>query len=228
MIFPIGDDQVRGGYYPYVTYSLIIINAVVFFYEVIIPPEEIRDVLSNYGLIPMRIMSGGGKITFITSLFLHAGWAHFLGNLLFLWVFADNIEASIGSYRFLMFYFFGGIVASMFHVFMNQGSLVPTIGASGAISGVLGTYILLFPRSQIKVIFIFFFFTFRVPAVLFLGFWIGQQFFNGLASIGSTSEIGNGMVAWWAHIGGVLFGLLCGLFFRKVMNLRGRLQAEED
>jgi membrane associated rhomboid family serine protease len=158
-------------------------------------------------------------------MFLHGSWAHFLGNMLFLWVFADNIEASVGSVRFTFFYLLGGILASLAHIYFNLGSLVPTIGASGAISAVMGAYLVMFPGSKIKVIVIFFFLTFRLPAFIFLGFWIGQQLLSGFASVGMSAA--GGGVAWWAHIGGFAFGLLWGLLNRKWTPLRGELEAEE-
>lgn len=227
MLFPIGDDQVRGGYYPYVTYGLILLNTGFFLYEMVLPPEKISDLLFTYGLIPQHIISGESWYTLFSSLFFHAGWVHFLGNLLFLWVFADNIEASVGSFRFFLFYLAGGVVASLVHILVNPASGIPTIGASGAISAVMGAYLILFPGSQIKVILVFFFFTFRVPAILFLGFWIGQQFLSGMVYLTSSMpESGGGGVAWWAHIGGIVFGLSLGWFFRRHLELRGTLEQD--
>jgi membrane associated rhomboid family serine protease len=225
MIFPIGDDQVRGGHTPYFSYLFILINTVVFIYEINIPSYQLNSFIAEFGVTPGKLTEGEGWYTLITSIFLHGGWAHFLGNMLFLWVFADNIESSVGSFRFLIFYLLGGVLASMAHIFFNQGSLIPTIGASGAISAVMGAYLVMFPGSKIKVIVIFFFLAFRLPAFVFLGIWIAQQLLSGFASVGMSAA--GGGVAWWAHIGGFAFGLLWGVLNRRFVPLRGELEVEE-
>jgi membrane associated rhomboid family serine protease len=145
-------------------------------------------------------------------MFLHGGWIHFLGNMLFLWIFADNIEAKIGNLRFFAFYLFGGIVAYLTHLYFNLGSATPTVGASGAISAVMGAYLVMFPRSRVKMLFLIF--VFRIPAVLFLLFWAYQQTMSGMATLGPNVD--NSGVAYWAHIGGFAFGVISGIYFRTL------------
>lgn len=211
MLFPIGDDQVKGGYYPLFSYSIIVLNVAIFLFESTMQPAQLQSFIFEYGSIPAETTQGQDLITLLTSMFLHGGWMHLIGNMLFLWVFADNIEATIGNFRFLIFYLLGGLSAHAAHIYFNWNSEVPTVGASGAISAVLGAYLVMFPASRVKVLFIIF--TFRVPAILFLGFWIWQQWLNGTASLHVTTAESAG-VAWWAHIGGFAFGVLAGLYYR--------------
>jgi membrane associated rhomboid family serine protease len=147
-------------------------------------------------------------------MFLHGGWMHLVGNMLFLWVFADNIEAVIGNMGFFFFYIFGGLVASAAHIAFNLGSQVPAVGASGAISAVMGAYLVMFPASKIKVLVVYFFRSFYMPALYFLGLWIGQQLINGFLSFVPSTAHTSG-VAWWAHIGGFAFGVLVGFIVRS-------------
>lgn len=220
MIFPIGDDQVHGGDKPIFSYSLIAANIVVFAAMLMmIPPEGINDVYMTYGSIPGEIMHGQDWWTLGSSMFLHGGLMHLIGNMLFLWVFADNIEATIGPWRFLAFYILGGLIAGVAHTLFNPESIVPAVGASGAISAVLGAYLVMFPSSRIKVLILIFFTSASVPAFLFLGIWIIQQMISGVGSI-STVDLDTGGVAWWAHIGGFVFGFLSGFYFRTVLKRR--------
>lgn len=216
MIFPIGDTQVQGGYKPYVSYTFIVINILVFLYEVSIGAATNHFILT-YGSIPIEITSGVDYFTLFTSMFLHGGWMHLIGNMLFLWVFADNIEAKIGSTRFLLFYLIGGLMASLAHIISDPNSQIPSVGASGAIAAVMGAYLIMFPKSKIKMLVIVFFRSFEIPAFLFLGFWIGQQLISGFGSLAEKADVGG--VAWWAHIGGFVFGLLAGFYFKKAMEL---------
>lgn len=232
MFFPIGDDQVQGGYRPLATYAFLALNIVAFFVQITTPDAYICEL----GTIPAEIRSGTGWHTLLTSMFMHGGWMHLIGNMLFLWVFADNIEAKVGTIPFVGFYLLGGLAASALHIGLSGGELiqgccmvcggipcgenaiicagsVPSVGASGAISAVLGAYLVMFPKSQVKILVLVIFRTFKVPAFLFLGFWIAQQLFSGFGNIGSTGSSGG--TAWWAHIGGFLFGLLCGYFARQ-------------
>ena len=144
---------------------------------------------------------------------------HLIGNMLFLWVFADNIEATIGNFRFLLFYIFGGIAAVTAHTALNLSSPVPMVGASGAISAVMGAYLVMYPASRIKVL--FFVIPFHVPAFIFLGLWILEQTINGVGDLDFVTASTSG-VAWWAHIGGFAYGLIAGLYFR----MTGRLKYE--
>ncbi len=207
MIFPIGDDQVKGGVFPLFSYGFIGLNIVVFLMQL-----SSGSRLLEYATVPVDVLDGYNLYTLITSMFLHGGWMHLIWNMLFLWIFADNIEATIGNFRFLVFYLLGGIMASLAHVFFNTGSSIPTVGASGAISAVLGAYLVLFPTSRIKI-FIFFFFI-KVPAFIFLGLWIIQQTIEGISSLGLQNVSGGG-VAWWAHIGGFVFGFIAARFMKS-------------
>ena len=211
MILPIGDEQVRGGHLPIFSYSFIVLNVLVFLFEAYLSPDVFQEFIYHYGAIPAEITQGQDIYTLGTSMFLHASWMHLIGNMMFLWVFADNIEATIGSLRFVLFYILGGLAAHAAHIYFNMDSSIPTVGASGAIAAVMGAYLVMFPKSQIRM-FVFFFFP-RIPAFLFLGFWIGQQFFYGLGSLNSDAA----SVAWWAHIGGFAFGGILGFFFRGLI-----------
>jgi membrane associated rhomboid family serine protease len=212
MFFPIGDTQVKGGYTPYIAYALIAINVVIFLYEVTLGPHACEIFLFKYGTIPAEITTGVDMHTLFTSMFLHGGWMHLIGNMLFLWVFADNIEAIIGSMMFLFFYIAGGLIGSAAHILVDTNSIIPSIGASGAISAVMGAYLVMFPKSKIKVIILFF--TAYMPALLFLLLWFGQQMISGLGAL-IPQEAESAGVAWWAHIGGFVFGVLFGLLFKS-------------
>ncbi len=214
MIFPIGDDQVHGVQKAYFSYFILLLNILVFGYELSLNMEDLGQFTSDYGAVPAEMLHAQDLYSVVTSLFLHGGWAHILGNMLFLWVFADNIEATLGSIRFILFYLFGGIAATLFHALMFPASEIPLIGASGAISAVLGAYLVLYPKSRIRVLVIFLFTSFRVPALLFLGLWIVIQFFQGYGSLGAVTNEESG-VAYWAHIGGFVFGLIVGFAARR-------------
>lgn len=221
MIFPIGDTQVKGGTFPYVCYAFLGLNILVFLYEWQLQMQsaaQFNTFLITYGTVPVEIIRGEDLGTLITSMFLHGGWMHLIGNMLFLWVFADNIEAVIGSIAFTLFYLGGGLAASAAHILFNMTSTIPAVGASGAISAVLGAYLVMFPHSRIKVMVVFFFRSFNMAAIFFLGLWIIQQFIAGVGSLAGTADSSG--VAWWAHIGGFIFGVIAGFFFRpKVRQL---------
>jgi len=221
MIFPIGDDQVKGGHRPIFSYSFIVLNVFIFIFQSQLPEAQQASFVHHFGSIPAEITVGQDLFTLITSMFLHGDWLHLLGNMLFLWVFADNIEATVGSVRFLVFYLLGGIVAASGHIWFNWDSLVPMVGASGAISAVMGAYLVMFPASRVKLLFLIF--PFRVSAWIFLGIWIWQQWTNGMSWLTQQMDIGTSGsgVAWWAHIGGFVFGLLVGFLFRAKGKLEG-------
>ncbi|MBK6545258.1 MAG: rhomboid family intramembrane serine protease [Saprospiraceae bacterium] len=225
MFFPIGDDNVKGGSKPLFSYSLIFINVLVFIYEFGLPVEAGEAFVIHYGTIPAEMVAGQDLFTVLTSMFLHGGWAHLIGNMLFLWVFADNIEAVVGTFNFILFYVLGGIAATLIHVLVNPDSDIPVVGASGAISAVMGAYLIMFPASRIKVWILFLFSSTYVPALFFLGIWIVQQMISGFGSLGLGTEEQGG-VAWWAHIGGFAFGLIGGLIARK--NYRNRYHYGKD
>ncbi len=214
MIFPIGDDQVKGGYTPWFSYSFILLNIAFFLYKISLNWEQQEAFDLYFGAIPTEITSGQDLFTLVTSMFVHADWWHLIGNMLFLWVFADNIEATVGNLKFLLFYLFGGFVAVFSHIYFNLGSETPMVGASGAISAVMGAYLVMFPTSRIKMLFLVF--PFRITAWVFLGLWIVQQWSYGTAA--QASQTGGG-VAWWAHIGGFAMGLAFGFLFRFTGHL---------
>jgi membrane associated rhomboid family serine protease len=222
MIFPIGDDQVKGGHSPIFSYSFLALNIVFFIYKVTLNPEQQAAFDLYYGAIPSEITSGVDLFTLVTSMFVHGDWWHLIGNMLFLWVFADNIEATVGSLKFLVFYLVGGFLAVFAHIYFNMGSGMPMIGASGAISAVMGAYLVMFPTSRIKMLFLIF--PFRITAWIFLGIWIVQQWTYGTSSF--ASETGGG-VAWWAHIGGFAVGLVSGFLFRTTGHLE-EVELEND
>ncbi len=213
MIFPIGDDNVKGGSYPIFSYFFILLNLLVFGYEVSLPEEGLSAFISNFGATPVEIAINHANFqSLISSMFLHSGWMHLIGNMLFLWVFADNIEAVIGNFRFLIFYMLGGIFAGLTQIMVAPYSDIPCVGASGAISAVLGAYLVMFPASKVKI-WAFIFFTYRIPALLFLGFWGIQQLVSGFGSLSQVTGESGG-VAFWAHIGGFVFGVFTGIYFR--------------
>jgi len=211
MFFPIGDDHVKGEYKPVFTYLLILINCYFFWEEIQLSEEQLQQLFYTYGAIPSKVMHGQRIYTLFTSMFLHGGWSHLLGNMLFLWIFADNIEVAIGNVRFVIFYVAGGVFAALVHCIVLNGSSIPCIGASGAIAATLGAYLVMYPSSKIRVFFLFFFF--RISAFVFLGIWIVQQLMDGWASLGLKTADTSG-VGYWAHIGGFAYGLIRGFNFR--------------
>jgi len=216
-------DSIRSRRVPYVTLGLIGANALVFVYQLTLPAEQLRELYLTYAMIPARV---GHPLTLLipshwpevasvlTAMFLHAGWFHFLGNMLYLWVFGDNVEDSMGPARFLVFYLAVGAVGNLSHAVTNLTSQVPTVGASGAIAGVLGAYFMSFPRARVLALIpIGLFVTItEVPAVLFLLLWFLLQLVSGLASLGGGIASGT---AWWAHIGGFVAGVLLVAAFRR-------------
>ena len=208
---------------PVVNIALIVANIAIFLYEVSLGPR-IGQFFLTFGVVPSDIVESftsgrfriGAVFSLFTSMFLHGGWLHLAGNMLYLWVFGDNVEDKLGHGRYLVFYLVCGLAASLLHVFIAPSSSMPTVGASGAISGILGAYLLMFPRARVvTVIPIFFFLQFaELPALVVLGFWFVMQFFSGLISLGYETG-GMGGVAWWAHVGGFVAGLILILPFRK-------------
>lgn len=214
-MFPIRDHN-PSGRTPYVTYALIALNVVVFlaYVGLFSDPRALSIFFFDWGIVPARIEQGAGYFGFLTSMFLHAGFMHIAGNMLFLWIFGDNLEDEMGHLGFLAFYLAAGIGAGLVHVMMSPGSLVPTVGASGAIAGVMGGYLLLFPKAKVDIllIIIIFFRIFTVPAWVMLIIWFGLQFFGGISASAHT-----GGVAYWAHAGGFVIGMALSLpvFLRR-------------
>ena len=222
-MIPLKDDNPTKSF-PIITILIIAINIVIFFYMMSLSETANRNLVNLYGATPYEIMHGIGLnmgislsiiVTIGTSMFLHGGLFHLLGNMLYLWIFGNNIEDSMGHIRFIFFYIICGAIAVLGHSLINHGSMIPMIGASGAISGILGGYLILFPRAKILTLFpIFIFFkTFRIPALYFLGIWIILQVIPGLSTL--SAENTGGDVAWFAHIGGFLAGVILIGFFKK-------------
>jgi membrane associated rhomboid family serine protease len=210
-MFPIRDHNPSGSF-PLVTVLLIAVNALVFLVTHVGQSAYDNQVITlTWGLIPARISAGQGYETLLTSMFLHGSWMHILGNMLFLWIFGDNMEDRMGRLGFLAFYLASGLAAALAQYAMDPASRLPMVGASGAIAGVLGGYLLLYPRAQVDVLVILMVFwrIFAVPAWVVLCFWFGSQIFAGLAT-----PVEAGGVAYWAHIGGFVAGL--GLTFLLV------------
>lgn len=208
-MFPIRDHN-PSGRLPYVTYSLIALNVLIFLSYVagINDPYVFNPILDAFALIPAEISRGQAPHTALTSLFMHASWMHLIGNMLFLWIFGDNMEDAFGHFGFLGFYLASGLAADAAHVLANPDSPVPLVGASGAIAGVMGGYLLLFPRAKVDVLFIFiiFFRVFSLSAWIVLIVWLGIQLYQG-AGAGPTG----GGVAYWAHAGGFVAGMALSL-----------------
>lgn len=208
---------------PYVTYAIIALNILVFIYEISLGPN-LESFFRVWAIVPEKLTeSFSGEptglpfpawTTLFTAQFLHAGFLHVAGNMLFLWIFGNNVEDKLGHIRFLLFYLTCGCLASLAQWFFSAYSTIPSLGASGAIAGVMGAYILRFPSAEVLTLIPlgFFFWTIRVPAVFFLGFWFFEQSLNGLASLNAPAHVGmaGGGVAYWAHAGGFVFGAVLG------------------
>ena len=207
--------------FPFINYLLIAANFVVFFYELSLG-QHLDGFIIRYGLIPHRYFYAVGHninlltryIPFFTSMFLHGGWMHIIGNMWFLFIFGDNVEDRLGHGHYLAFYLLSGLAAAVVQLLSSVSSSVPTIGASGAISGVLGAYLVMFPRAKVVTLIpIFFFFDIiDIPAFLFIGFWFLMQFVSGLQTLGIGTS---GGIAWWAHVGGFVAGILMVPVFKK-------------
>jgi membrane associated rhomboid family serine protease len=209
---------------PIVNRALVAANVVVFTAQLFLGPMTER-IIQTFGFVPARLVNPAAfhyagwevAITLVTSLFLHGGFVHLLGNLIYLWVFGDAIEEGMGHVRYLLFYIASGAVGSLTHTILFPGSLTPSIGASGSIAGILGAFLVLRPHARIVTLFplVVYWAMAEIPAVLFLPVWLGMQFFNGflaLRAASGTYEVAG--VAWWAHVGGFVFGAMIAAFFR--------------
>jgi len=213
-MFPLRDTQ-RSYSRPVVTIGLIVVNLVVFLFEAMLGPYDRNALIEYYGLVPDQFRF----TTVLTSMFMHGGWLHVLGNMWFLWVFGDNVEDLLGHAKYLLFYLVCGVAAAMGQVLSNPYSTVPMVGASGAIAGVMGAYLIKFPRSRIlTLVFILFFITtIEIPAPVMLIYWFVIQLFSGLGSIARTS-LSSGGTAFFAHVG----GFVTGIILVKIMSRRDR------
>jgi membrane associated rhomboid family serine protease len=210
VFIPLKDLNPRRSY-PIVNTTLILVNVLAFVYQYTLPPYAFKLFMTANATIPARFpawLSGQAPfeaafLPLVTSMFLHSGIAHIAGNMLFLWIFGDNVEDFYGHFTYLLFYLVCGIGSGLLHVFFNLNSTVPALGASGAISGVMGAYLILYPRARILTL--VFIFLVPIPAVIILGYWFVLQFLSGVSSLGAVAS---GGVAWWAHVGGFLLGML--------------------
>ena len=202
-------------------FGLIALNIVIFFYEISLSDAALEQFFNAWAIVPVELTAsfGGGApkpvgewITLISSQFLHGGWAHLGGNMLYLWIFGNNIEDQMGHQRFIVFYLACGALAGLSQWIFSPGSAIPTLGASGAIAGVMGAYIIRFPKAQILTLLPLGIIvtTVRIPAIFFLGFWFVMQAFSSIASLGVSADMGSGGVAYWAHAGGFVFGIVLG------------------
>ena len=235
MIFPISDDDRHLLKPAWITIGLLIANVVVFLMQLTDPGLTYgwsvipKEIVSGQDLVGTALIKAGGQavgipqlpgptpiyLTIFSAMFMHGGWAHIGGNMLYLWIFGDNVEHRFGSVKFLLFYLISGIVATFAQIATNPDSVIPNLGASGAISGVLGAYLVLFPRNMVNAI--FFFRIVSLPAIFVIGMWAFMQFINGAGSIAPTAETTGG-VAYAAHIGGFVAGVVMGLFARVGMK----------
>jgi membrane associated rhomboid family serine protease len=217
MLIPLKDNNPSRSY-PVVNITLLFANVVVFLYQLALPPHDQQLFVLSNATIPARIPAfleghAGFEAAFlplITSMFLHTGFLHLAGNMLFLWIFGDNVEDTFGHLPYLFFYLVCGLGAGLLHVFFNLGSTIPALGASGAISGVMGAYMVLFPRERILTL--VFIFVVPIPAVFILGYWFVLQFLAGIDALGTSAK---GGVAVWAHVGGFLLGVLLTQLVRR-------------
>jgi membrane associated rhomboid family serine protease len=217
-------DTVRSYSFPVVNWLLIGLNLLVFLYEAMLSPARLNHLIATYGLIPAHLHLNDAQwilthplvlATIFTSMFLHGGWFHVISNIWFLYIFGDNVEDRMGSIRYLFFYLASGLVAGLAQAFVLSDSQLPNIGASGAIAGVLGAYLLMFPKGRVVTLILFFILPWfiEIPAIFYLGLWFVTQIVSGISLLNLPDAINAGGVAWWAHIGGFVFGLVFYRFF---------------
>ena len=228
-MIPLRDDQPVFST-PFVNYFLIALNVLIFLFELSVGMQsrgDLNALMFQFGVVPVKEVGlltgipsfspGAALVPILTSMFLHASWGHVIGNMWFLWIFGDNVEDYLGHFKYLVFYLLSGVAASFTHILLNSNSTIPSVGASGAIAGVLGAYFILYPRARVLTWFPLFF-LFYLPAWLMLGYWFLFQFLSGAAtSIAETSQTTGG-VAFWAHVG----GFVAGIVFIKLFPERPR------
>ena len=230
---PLRDDNPTSST-PYITYVLILLNSIIFLFQITLTPPALQQFFDRWALVPIQLTTSFNGaptsldaewITLVTSQFLHGSPVHIGGNMLYLWVFGNNIEDQLGKVKFVIFYLGCGALAGLSQWVFAPLSEVPTVGASGAIAGVMGAYVLRFPRANILTLvpLVFLITTIRVPALFFLGFWFIQQTFYGIASLGAEVNMGSGGIAYWAHAGGFVFGLILGPLLGLMNRPRPRI-----
>jgi rhomboid family protein len=209
--------------FPFMTILLILANSAVFLYQLTLRPRALDTFIRTFAVVPFEISHGVDVppliglpiyLTIVTAMFMHGGWLHIIGNMLYLWIFGNNIEDRFGHVRFLIIYLIWGVIAAFAQIVVDPESRVPALGASGAIAGVLGAYLIIFPNARVDtLLFIgFFITTVRLPALIVIGQWIVIQFLTGIASLGVANDAGG--VAYFAHIGGAVAGLAIGIIYR--------------
>lgn len=217
-------DQIRTRRTPVVNYFLIAANVIVFLFEWLSGGTQDNALISQLAFIPTRFLNAplnpGNVTSIFTSMFMHAGLMHLAGNMLYLWIFGDNVEDRLGHIPYLIFYLAGGVFAALTHAFLNPASAIPTVGASGAIAAVLGAYLIFYPRSRVQTFIpIGYFMTLRaLPASILLAFWFILQLFNGVLSLGVAEDVGG--TAFWAHIGGFVMGVVVALVMGRKQNVK--------
>ena len=223
-MIPLKDTIFRQGF-PVVTWVIIILNGIIFLYEISIPKDMLQQLFYLFGVVPARYsypswamvhgLPFDHYLTFITAMFLHAGWLHIIGNMWFLYLFGSTVEDRLGHFRFLIFYLLAGLGAGLIYFLIDIHSQIPEFGASGAIAGVMGAYIVLFPRARIltMILIVFFPFFVELSAFFFIGYWFLLQLFAGTISFASQATQGG--VAWWAHVGGFMAGIVLLPLFKK-------------
>ena len=223
-------DTIPSRRFPIVNIVLILVNVVVFLLETLMTPVGLEQLIMRYGLTPALFWQGSGLdrwVSMFTSMFLHAGWWHMISNMLALYIFGDNVEDRLGHLGYLAFYLCGGLAAGAAQLVVSSRSLAPMVGASGAIAGVLGAYLVMYPRARVVTLVPIFYFlrVIQLPAPAYLGFWFVSQLFNGLFALSAMDAVRAGGVAWWAHIGGFAFGLAVA----GTVALRSRwIRAQEE
>jgi membrane associated rhomboid family serine protease len=228
-MFPLR-DTIKARSFPVVNLGLIGLNILIFLCEDALSPARLESLFCVAGLIPSHLSLAHpvSLITLISSAFLHGGWFHLISNMWMLFIFGDNVEDRMGAGRYLCFYLLSGILSGLAQAFFLPQSSMPTIGASGAIAGVLGAYLILFPRARVTTFIPVFILPWLVdvPAFLFLGFWFLTQLSSGLLSLGAVARFGG--IAWWAHIGGFAFGMILALLFARKGSAPRRLNTDEN
>ncbi len=221
-MIPVGDST-RRRTTPYVNVGIIVACVLVFLYELSLSAAGVNTLFVDRGVIPGQLLdwleSPSGleePATVVTSMFIHGGWLHLIGNMLYLWVFGDNVEDAMGHRRYLLFYLLAGTGAVALQVFFDQDGAIPMVGASGAIAGVLGAYLVLYPRATVRVVipWLWFFGAFPMPAAFLIGFWFLLQLLSGVASLGTATGVTEG-IAFWAHVGGFVTGVVLVWVFRR-------------
>ena len=209
-------DTIPARRFPLINTIFIGLNVLAFLFESALGPEQQELLIKDWGLVPIDFWELGGPggwlplFTLFTSMFMHGGWWHLISNMLALYIFGDNVEDRLGSFRYVLFYVFSGLAASAAHLLAYRDSDLPTVGASGAIAGVLGAYLVLYPQARVLTLVPVFYFLriVELPALIYLGFWFVSQLFNGFLALTAVDVFQRGGVAWWAHIGGFVFGLV--------------------